>query len=286
MVDIACGWSHSIGIKNDGTVWAWGYNDFGQLGLGDTTNRFSPVQIPGISGGKSAACGAWHSLILKNDSTVWACGINGYGTLGNNTTTQSSNPVQTLITPNVTFISSGGADCYAIKSDGSLWAWGRNSFWQLGDTTFLWQENQPKQLTGFTGIKNVATGGWAFAFALKNDGTLWSWGLNTKGELGLGYYYYMNNQKIPTELTDPCSPTADINESENNFEITIYPNPATNFINIDVSNPVSVSIIDLTGKLILQSNQKLIDVSQLAKGIYSIVIISGENRVVKKLVKM
>ena len=77
-----------------------------------------------------------------------------------------------------------------------------------------------------------------------------------------------------------------VNELQNENSITIYPNPATDILNIDVIKNVSVSIIDMTGKIILQSNQKHIDVSGLAKGIYSVVIISGNNKVVKKLVKM
>jgi hypothetical protein len=73
---------------------------------------------------------------------------------------------------------------------------------------------------------------------------------------------------------------------ENNSSVNIYPNPATDIINIDVLKVTSVSIMDLNGKLILRSNQKQIDVSSLAKGIYSVEIISGNNKVVKKLVKM
>jgi hypothetical protein len=91
---IAAGGFHSLALKGDGTVWAWGYNRDGQLGDGTTTNRTTPVQVSGLSGVTAIAAGTHHSLALKGDGTVWAWGGNWYGQLGDGTTTNSTTPVQ------------------------------------------------------------------------------------------------------------------------------------------------------------------------------------------------
>ncbi|MGC9030112.1 MAG: RCC1 domain-containing protein [Desulfomonilaceae bacterium] len=85
---------HSLALKSDGTVWAWGYNGYGQLGDGTTTNRLTPVQVSGLTNVVAIAAGGLHSLAKKSDGTVWAWGYNGYGQLGDGTTTNRLTPVQ------------------------------------------------------------------------------------------------------------------------------------------------------------------------------------------------
>ncbi len=87
---------HSLALKSDGTVWAWGWNGYGQLGDGTTTSRYTPVQVSGLTGVVAIAAGYYHSLALKSDGTVWAWGRNVYGQLGDGTTTSRYTPVQTL----------------------------------------------------------------------------------------------------------------------------------------------------------------------------------------------
>lgn len=82
VVAVAAGQNHSLALKSDGTVWAWGSNGYGQLGTGNTTNSAVPVQVSGLSGVKAIAAGANHSLALKNDGTAWAWGGNSYGQMG------------------------------------------------------------------------------------------------------------------------------------------------------------------------------------------------------------
>jgi hypothetical protein len=80
--NVAAGSLHTVAAKPDGTVWAWGYNGYGNVGDGTTTTRYSPVQVSTLSGVRMVAAGAHHSLALKNDGTVWAWGNNTSGQLG------------------------------------------------------------------------------------------------------------------------------------------------------------------------------------------------------------
>ena len=85
VVAIAKGENHSLALKSDGTVWAWGHNIYGQLGDGTTTTRTTPVPVAGLSNVVAIASGDWHSLALKSDGTVWAWGWNPVGQLGDGT---------------------------------------------------------------------------------------------------------------------------------------------------------------------------------------------------------
>ncbi|MDR1564769.1 MAG: hypothetical protein LBS74_07415 [Oscillospiraceae bacterium] len=91
---VSGGQYHTIALMEDGTVWAWGQNDFGQLGDGTTTNRLSPVQVSGLSNVTTVSAGYNHNLALKSDGTVWAWGQNSYGQIGDGTTTSRRTPVQ------------------------------------------------------------------------------------------------------------------------------------------------------------------------------------------------
>ena len=83
-----------MALKSDGIIWAWGRNNYGQLGDGTTTNRTSQAQVIKLTKIASIAGGKTHSVALKSDGTVWAWGYNRFGQLGNKTTTNSATPVQ------------------------------------------------------------------------------------------------------------------------------------------------------------------------------------------------
>jgi alpha-tubulin suppressor-like RCC1 family protein len=176
----------SLATKTDGTLWAWGGNSVGQLGQNITTDVSSPVQIPGttwssISGGNN------HSLATKTDGTLWAWGGNSSGQLGQNNITQSSSPVQIPGT-SWSLFSAGYNFSLATKTDNTLWSWGGNNYGNLGlnDTA---RRSSPVQIPGTswsTTSGSISPSGSAayHAFATKTDGTLWSWGRNTTGQLG------------------------------------------------------------------------------------------------------
>ncbi|OGQ04081.1 MAG: hypothetical protein A3F82_07035 [Deltaproteobacteria bacterium RIFCSPLOWO2_12_FULL_44_12] len=203
---IAAGTSHSLALKSDGTVWAWGnngqLNNVGQLGDNSTTQRNTPVQVHGpdnvgfLTGVSAITASSERSLALKSDGTVWGWGYNVYGELGDNSTTNRKTPVQVHGSGNVGFltgitaIAAGSYHTLALKSDGTLWGWGRNAFGAVGDNSTT-QRNTPVQVVGVGGSGNL-TDVTAIAasdynsMALKSDGTVWGWGRNNYGQLGQG----------------------------------------------------------------------------------------------------
>ena len=175
---VAAGYGHTVAVKNDGTLWAWGFNSSGQVGDGTTTQRSAPVQIG--TGFAQAAAGNNHTVAVKTDGTLWAWGANFNGQLGDGTTTQRIAPVQ--IGSGFASVAAGSYHTVAVKIDGTLWAWGYDSFGQLGDGTTT-QRSAPVQIG--SGFAAVAAGQY-HSVAVKTDGTLWAWGLNNDGQLGDG----------------------------------------------------------------------------------------------------
>ncbi len=189
IVAIAAGADHSMAIKNDGTVWTWGYGSYGQLGDGGTSNRQTPVQVSGLTGITAIAAGNYHSVALKNDGTVWTFGRNNNGQLGDNTTAQRNTPIKVHGPSDVGFlagitgIAAGRYSTVTRKNDGTVWSWGYNGYGNLGDGTYT-QRNTPVQ-AGISNVASVACG-YYHALYVKSDGTVWGCGANWEGALGDG----------------------------------------------------------------------------------------------------
>ena len=188
-VAIAAGKFHSLALRSDGTVWAWGANESGQLGNGSNAPSASPVQVSNLTGiiAVAAGCAAQHNLALMNDGTVWTWGNNDYGQLGNGTTASSNVPVQVLGLSGITAIAAEWTHSLALRSDGTVWAWGANGNGQLGNGATT-GSNIPVQVTSLTGVVAIAAGiGYSDLggnLAAKNDGTVWTWGFNYGGVVG------------------------------------------------------------------------------------------------------
>ena len=178
-----------LGIKSDGTLWVWGGNTYGNLGLNNRTSPASPLQLGSgtdwdiIEGGSRTLWG------IKTDGTLWGCGSNNYGSLGQNQAHTAagfrSSPVQL---PGTTWARITSQSCrsriYANKTDNSLWAWGGNSAGELGVNNRTYYSS-PVQIPGTTWKTTeggVATTAYAVA-AIKTDNTLWTWGTGQYGEL-------------------------------------------------------------------------------------------------------
>ena len=191
------GFGHVMVIKTNGTLWSWGYNAQGQLGLGNTTTYSSPNQI-GSDTWSSVSCGYDHNLAIKPNGTMWSWGQFGNGGLGLGGSFQHrSSPTQIGALTTWSKISADGSSSMAIKTDGTMWSWGNNDNGRLGlgDTT---NQSSPVQIGALTTWSSVSCGGYTgFAAAIKTDGTLWSWGYNIFGQLGLGNE---TNQSSPVQI--------------------------------------------------------------------------------------
>jgi alpha-tubulin suppressor-like RCC1 family protein len=197
IVAIAAGGRHGLALDADGVVWAWGAGYYGQLGDGTNNSRTSPVRVSGLSNVIAIAAGVYHSLAVTADGSVWAWGYNGYGRLGDGTTTNRSTPVQvrgpggTGMLSNVVGVAGGSSHSVALKADGTVWTWGENRYGQLGvSRQDYFTSPYPRQVLGPGGtgflqnIKAIASVN-LFTLALATDGTVWGWGYNLDGELGV-----------------------------------------------------------------------------------------------------
>lgn len=178
---ISTGQEFSAGIRNDGTLWTWGYNGRGQLGTNDFYWRSSPTHIGTGSTWKLVASGKYYSLAIKTDGTLWGWGDWERGTLGFEIPYFVSSVTQIGSSSDWKLVSCGLYYSMAIKTDNTLWGWGTN--WN-GNQYVLFSSS-PIQIGTLTNWKNIASGN-GQALAIKTDGTLWGWGNNSNGQLGTG----------------------------------------------------------------------------------------------------
>ena len=181
---VSAGGSHTVALGQDGRVWAWGRNDFGQLGEGTITFRLIPVEVGGLPPIAAVAAGLNHSLAVGQDGSLWAWGQNSLGQLGDGTTSLRPSPARVAGLPPISAGAAGRYHSLALGQDGSLWAWGSNSFGQLGDGTTT-ASPSPARVAGLPPISAVAAGE-SHSLALGQDGSLWAWGQNSLGQLGDG----------------------------------------------------------------------------------------------------
>ncbi len=194
--NISAGYNHSLAVKNDGTLWAWGSNGGGRLGDNTTVSKNIPTQIGTDANWVDVEASFSSSYAIKTDGTLWAWGINADGQLGLGTTTFSYRvPTQVGTDTNWQSISSHDDYCIAIKTDGSLWAWGRNNYGQLGDNTTT-NKNAPVQIGTDTDWQSLSNGQ-SHSLAIKSNGTLWAWGNNANGALGDGTFV---NKSVPVQI--------------------------------------------------------------------------------------
>lgn len=190
---------HSIAVKNNGAVYTWGFNRYGQLGNGNTTNSNVPVAVntSGVLSGKiitQVATGYYHSIGLSLDGNVYSWGDNSAGQLGNGTFTGNNVPVAVstagvLSGKIITQIAAGGFHSIALASDGKVYTWGGNHIGQLGTGNTI-NSNVPVAVDN-SGVLNgkfitQIAAGYGHSIALASDGTIYTWGYNQYGQLGNG----------------------------------------------------------------------------------------------------
>ena len=215
-VSVSAGGSHTVAVRADGTLWAWGENSYGQLGDGtggggggwevrDRGRRLSPVRVGTATNWASVSVGYWHTVAIRTDGTLWAWGQNDHGQLGNGgggLGDMSLNPVQIGTAANWASVSAGPIHTVAIGTDGSLWVWGvqehGTGYEEAGEGNFRRHHygSTPTRIgtdtnwafvsanTGFVTAPIIVIH--SFTIALRTDGSLWAWGVNFAGQLGTG----------------------------------------------------------------------------------------------------
>ncbi len=179
---VAAGGRHSLALLANGTVMAWGDNEFGQLGEGSESVSGTPTPVSGVSGVKAIAAGANHSLALLSNGTVMAWGNDESGQLGNGALKESEAPVAVKGLTGVRAIAAGGNDSFALLANGTVMAWGENENGQLGNGTTK-ASDVPVAVKGLTGVTGISAGN-EFALAVLAKGTVEAWGSNLQGQLG------------------------------------------------------------------------------------------------------
>jgi alpha-tubulin suppressor-like RCC1 family protein len=202
---IAAGGDHTCGIRAGGTLWCWGDNEDGQLGLGNDTDQDLPRQVisPARGGWATVFADFEHTCAIRTDTTLWCWGDNGSGVLGTGNSTSQDRPAQ-VTTPArggwASVTTSGDHTC-ATRTDATLWCWGDNGDGELGlgNHTF---PDRPAQVT------TPAAGGWASVTAGTNHtcatrigATLWCWGEDDHGQLG---YVTPAAPDLPQQVTTPA----------------------------------------------------------------------------------
>ena len=193
---------HCLALTTSGTLWAWGLNNVGQLGLGNTTYMSSPVQVGALTTWRKISTGNRNSFAIRADGTLWAWGFNSWGQLGFNNTTNYSSPKQVGALTTWAEVNGGNLHTIALRTDGTLWAWGRNNTGQLGINITYTSYSSPKQVGALTTWASVNLGTADTSAAVRTNGTLWTWGLNSFGQLGIGNTTDYSSPKQVGSLTN------------------------------------------------------------------------------------
>ncbi len=192
---VAASFGHSLALKNNGTLWAWGNNSNTQLGDFSSADKYSPVQIGTDTDWMQISAGFAHSMALKTDSTLWMWGDDQYGQRGTGTSPYNWIPTKIGNDSDWSMVSGGQYHSLALKSNGTLWAWGKNTEGQLGDGTNT-NTNVPTQIGSYTDWKKIEAGA-NHSLGIKNNGFLFAWGLNSSSQLGDGT---TQNSNVPIAI--------------------------------------------------------------------------------------
>jgi alpha-tubulin suppressor-like RCC1 family protein len=183
---ISVGSNHSLALKTNGTIWAWGYNLNGQLGNGNSSILLSPTIIGTDTDWVSISAGGNSSYAIKSNGQLFAWGQNNQSQLGDGSTINKNTPTQIGNSTDWAIIDSGNNYVFALRTDGKLWGWGNNSYNRFGSTTSSTVLN-PAQVGAETNWSNIyIPPSGSVSLAIKSNGTLWAIGFNAYGQLGQG----------------------------------------------------------------------------------------------------
>jgi alpha-tubulin suppressor-like RCC1 family protein len=196
---IATGAFHTLAVRADGTLWAWGLNQNGQLGLGNTLNKAVPTQVGAAKDWDKVAAGKSHSLAISKTGVLFAWGANFNGQLGDDTTVDKLVPTKIAAPVGWKSVSAGTAHSVGVlTTDGALYAWGANESGQLG-TGGLAGVKKPTRIGTESWV--LATAGGNHSLAIRGDTALFAWGANDAGQLGNDSFANVTNPvRIGTDI--------------------------------------------------------------------------------------
>lgn len=177
--EVIAGYGHSMVIKNDKTLWVFGYNGYGMLGIGDNSQPQTPVQVTSLSNVKTVTSSNQTTIIALEDGSVYACGSNIYGQLGNGTSTSSPLPVLLSGISNIQTVASGSCFSFAVADDKTVYGWGHGKY--LGNGLNNLVHKTPELINNFTDVIKISSGD-SNTVAVKSDNSVWCWGENQNGE--------------------------------------------------------------------------------------------------------
>ncbi len=349
------GWAYTLGVQTNGTIWAWGTNEYGKLGNGTTTDTLSPVQI-GVDTNwiQVEAAGCSSSFGIKSNGTLWAWGetdssyipkqigiatdwkiLSGRFAIKNNGTLwnvyYTSTPTQIGVATNWQKIADMNSG-YGIKTNGTFWdlytetqigiatTWleisaggygvkNNGTLWNLSTETQIGTATNWMKLSGDFGLKSDGTlwdlytqtqiglsTNWKNLAAnystyytngslIANDGTLWAWGNSYTGNLGDGTKI---DRPLPVQIGTACIATT-IKATTNASSILLSPNPTTNkFIitGINLAELAQINVMDLAGKIVVQSSNLTVNIADLSMGTYLVSIkMNNDITTIHKLIK-
>jgi alpha-tubulin suppressor-like RCC1 family protein len=283
-VDIETSKSGSgFAIKGNGSLWGWGFNAIGNLGVGSSTAAVNvPTQIGIATNWVKINAGGSHILALKTDQTLWSWGGGVYGQTGDGLAPMLYRNIPRQIGSDPWREITAGYDVsFGIKTNGTLWGWGLNDAGQLGLGNSSSQVF-PAQIGTANDWAKIMTDGFYTVMAIKNDGSVYMWGSNQTGVYGNGTLD--NNFTVPTLIPNIC---ASLSQNEFNVPykvIQLYPNPAKEMVSISYSlnEKANISLYDLSGRLLQQHTTQTTqgewqcNTSQMPEGVY-IVVIQNQN---------
>ena len=194
---VSAGLYHSLGVTDAGVAYAWGLNNYGQLGDGTTATKSSPVTVVGdITNWSLVSAGRYHNLGVTDAGVAYAWGYNVYGVLGDDTTVNKSSPVTVVggIT-NWSSVSAGRYHSLGVTDTGVAYAWGDNDYGQLGDDTTVYKSSPVTVVGGITNWSSVSAGSY-HSLGVTDAGVAYAWGDNDYGQLGDGSQYVNKSSPV------------------------------------------------------------------------------------------
>lgn len=249
---ISTGDQCSMAIDENGRLWVWGSNDKGKLGDDTNFTRLSPVQVP-IDNVMDVDAGEYaHVLALKSDGTVWAWGWNQEYELGFvsgrsvNDVRECHTPVQVHGVSDVVAVSTTDSNSVALKSDGTVWIWGNGQEGRFGNGALYSDDSAtPLQVPGLKNIIAIAAGS-CHIMALSNDGSVYAWGDNSRGQIGNGKINsYNTTYTYPEGATKPTLVLSEIDViATPTSNVPIGDNPSQN---VTGTQPSSINYLNIAG---------------------------------------